>query len=102
MAKKNGSSGILPGENKDLRTGAGGMPPGLGRDGADTEGEADASAAADQSGEGLSVMSLRHKTIYPDYYRAGLKLSRQFRDYPVTKEQLVLLEEDPWVEVKKP
>ncbi len=47
------------------------------------------------------MVSLRHKTTYPRYYRAGLALANKFQDFPVTKEQLAILEKDPWVEVKK-
>jgi hypothetical protein len=41
---------------------------------------------------------LRHKTPYPHYRRAGLLLTQQFKPYAVTKEQLIILGKDPWVE----
>ena len=44
----------------------------------------------------LSV-TLRHKTEYPQYRRAGLVLTQKAQTYNVTKEQLAALKKDPWV-----
>jgi hypothetical protein len=43
-------------------------------------------------------VKLRHKTPHPHYRRAGLVLTNRFETYTVTKEQLIALRDDPWVE----
>ena len=47
------------------------------------------------------TVTLRHKTSYPQYRRAGLVLTSQFKPYEVTVEQLEVFKHDPWVEVGK-
>jgi hypothetical protein len=44
------------------------------------------------------TVTLRHKTPYPLYRRAGLLLTNQFKPYGVTAEQLAALKNDAWVE----
>lgn len=49
----------------------------------------------------LITVSVRHKTIYPVYRRAGLVLRGIAKEERVTAEQLETLKSDPWVEVKE-
>jgi hypothetical protein len=56
--------------------------------------------APPDTGEKQTV-TLRHKSPYPHYRRAGLVLTDQFKPYEVTALQLDALEEDSWVEIKK-
>lgn len=48
--------------------------------------------------EKISV-TLRHKTEYPRYRRAGLILKQTPGEFSVTTEQLEILKKDKWVEV---
>ena len=47
-------------------------------------------------------VTLRHTTPYPQYRREGLLLTRQFRPYTVTAEQLAVLKRDAWIEFQTP
>lgn len=49
----------------------------------------------------LITVSVRHKTTYPVYRRAGLVLRSTAKEEQVTAEQLETLMADPWVEVKE-
>ncbi|MDR0708862.1 MAG: hypothetical protein LBF77_02210 [Spirochaetaceae bacterium] len=44
-------------------------------------------------------VTLRHKTDYPKYRRAGLVLSQKAETREVTEAQLAALKKDPWVEI---
>lgn len=57
--------------------------------------------ADEESLEPKKSVSLRHKTEYSHYRRAGLVLTNQFKPYEVTEKQLEILEKDPWVEIGK-
>jgi hypothetical protein len=46
-------------------------------------------------------VTLRHKTPYPRYRRAGLLLTNQWAAYEVTEKQLAALKTDAWVEFQK-
>ncbi|MDR1286767.1 MAG: hypothetical protein LBK08_04075 [Treponema sp.] len=46
-------------------------------------------------------VTLRHKTPYPGYRRAGIVLTNQFKPYTVTAAQLAALKTDTWVEVQE-
>lgn len=46
----------------------------------------------------LVPVSLRHKSPHPHYRRAGLLLTKTAKTFEVTKEQLAVLANDPWVE----
>jgi hypothetical protein len=48
------------------------------------------------------TVTLRHKTPYSRYRRAGLLLDSQFKPYTVTAAQLAVLKTDAWVEFQKP
>jgi len=48
-----------------------------------------------------SPVTLRHKTEYPQYRRAGLVLTQKAQTYNVTEEQLAALKKDPWVVIGK-
>ena len=45
------------------------------------------------------TVNLRHKTDYPSYRRAGLLLTKQFKPYEVTTDQLETFKTDPWVDI---
>jgi hypothetical protein len=47
------------------------------------------------------TVSLRHKTPYRVYRRAGLVLTQTPKEYEVTETQLAALKADTWVEVTK-
>lgn len=49
----------------------------------------------------LITVSVRHKTTYPTYRRAGLVLRSTAKEEQVTTEELETLKADPWVEVKE-
>jgi hypothetical protein len=49
-----------------------------------------------------SLVTLRHKSPYPHYRRAGLLLTGRWKSYAVTAEQRAALENDAWVEIQKP
>jgi hypothetical protein len=49
--------------------------------------------------DAVVVVTLRHKTEYPTYRRAGLVLTKQPKAYRVTPEQLEVLAADQWVQV---
>jgi hypothetical protein len=51
--------------------------------------------------KGTIQVSLRHKTEYPQYRRAGLVLKQTSAEFYVTAEQLAVLKKDKWVEVKE-
>ncbi|MDR1575716.1 MAG: hypothetical protein LBS37_06900 [Treponema sp.] len=75
-----------------------GIPP-LPQEGGNTqikEGSGDTSPAVE--GNKVSV-TLRHKTGYPKYRRAGLILSQKPETHEVTETQLAILKKDTWVEV---
>jgi hypothetical protein len=55
---------------------------------------------ATQTENKISV-TLRHKTEYPQYRRAGIVLKQTPGEFSVTAEQLAVLEKDTWVEVVK-
>ncbi|MDR1316546.1 MAG: hypothetical protein LBK13_06695 [Spirochaetales bacterium] len=44
-------------------------------------------------------VKLRHKSPHPHYRRAGLLLAKTAKSFEVTKEQLAVLVNDPWVEL---
>jgi hypothetical protein len=52
-------------------------------------------------GDGLTAVTLRHKTEYPFYRRAGLVLKQKPGEFRVTAEQLAVLKNDKWVEIAK-
>jgi hypothetical protein len=52
-------------------------------------------------GDGLTAVTLRHKTEYPFYRRAGLVLKQKPGEFRVTAEQLAVLKNDKWVEIVK-
>ena len=54
-----------------------------------------------ETSEKKQTVTLRHKTTYPHYRRAGLVLTDQAKPYEVTEDQLAVLEKDAWVEIKK-
>jgi hypothetical protein len=47
------------------------------------------------------TVTLRHKTEYPHYRRAGLVLKQTPGEFRVTAEQLAALEKDKWVAIVK-
>lgn len=49
-------------------------------------------------GENKISVTLRHKTEYPLYRRAGLVLKQTPGEFSVTTEQLEILKKDKWVE----
>jgi hypothetical protein len=51
--------------------------------------------------QGTKAVSLRHKTEYPQYRRAGLILKQTHAEFYVTAEQLAVLKKDKWVEIKE-
>jgi hypothetical protein len=53
-----------------------------------------------EGGDGKTItVTLRHKTEYPHYRRAGLVLKQTPQTFSVTEAQLVLLMPDKWVEI---
>lgn len=68
------------------------------REAAEAQAKADEEAKAKSAAKAV-VASLCHKTIYPTYGRAGIRMTRQPQDYRVTAEQLAALKADPWVVV---
>jgi hypothetical protein len=52
-------------------------------------------------GDGLTAVTLRHKTEYPFYRRAGLVLKRAASEFRVAADQLAILKKDKWVEIVK-
>jgi hypothetical protein len=52
------------------------------------------------TGEKIRV-TLRHKTEYPRYRRAGFVLAQVPASYEVTESQLARLKKDPWVVIEK-
>jgi hypothetical protein len=46
------------------------------------------------------TVTLRHKTEYPRYRRAGLVLSQKAQSYDVTEAQLAALKKDKWVVIE--
>jgi hypothetical protein len=47
----------------------------------------------------LVPVTLRHKSPHAHYRRSGLLLAKTARSFEVTKEQLAVLVNDPWVEL---
>ena len=62
--------------------------------------EVQSPAAASNAGRKIFV-TLRHKTGYPRYRRAGLALTQKAETYEVTAEQLAALKKDKWVVIEK-
>jgi hypothetical protein len=48
------------------------------------------------------TVTLRHRSPYPLYRRAGLVLTRQWKPCEVSEEQLAALKNDAWVELQNP
>jgi hypothetical protein len=59
------------------------------------------SAKAGGPAVGGVTVTLRHRTPYPHYRRAGLLLTGQFKSYTVTAEQRAALQADTWVEFQR-
>jgi hypothetical protein len=66
---------------------------------AQTETEAAAKVQTESESTATKTVSLRHKTPYRVYRRAGLVLTQTPREYQVTQSQLTTLKADTWVEV---
>jgi hypothetical protein len=62
--------------------------------------EADKTPPKPDGAEKIAV-TLRHKTEYPQYRRAGLVLKQTPGEFRVTAEQLAALKKDKWVEIIK-
>ena len=60
---------------------------------------AKAKAEADAKAATKTSVTLRHKTEYPKYRRAGLVLSQKAEAYEVSASQLAALKSDKWIEV---
>jgi hypothetical protein len=84
-----------PDGNNTQTDGADSPPPGNGKPPA-PDGEKDGEKKLDS---GLTAVTLRHKTEYPLYRRAGLVLKQTPGEFRVTAEQLAALEKDKWVEI---
>jgi type IV secretory pathway VirB10-like protein len=56
---------------------------------------------SEKDGEKKTGVTLRHKTEYPFYRRAGLVLKQKPGEFRVTAEQLAVLKNDKWVEIVK-
>ncbi|MDR2136407.1 MAG: hypothetical protein LBO76_07310, partial [Treponema sp.] len=56
-------------------------------------------SGGDAAAGGVTV-TLRHKSPYPHYRRAGLLLTKQWKPYTVVAAQLAVLKEDSWVEIQ--
>jgi hypothetical protein len=54
---------------------------------------------ADGAEEKKTPVTVRHKTEFPKYRRAGLILTQKRETREVTEAQLAALKKDPWVEV---
>jgi hypothetical protein len=52
-----------------------------------------------EAGKRITV-TLRHKTEYPRYRRAGLVLSQKAQSYELTEAQLAALKKDKWVVIE--
>jgi hypothetical protein len=63
--------------------------------------ETEATAKAQVESAGKKTVSLRHKTPYRVYRRAGLVLTQTPKEYQVTQAQLAILGTDTWVEVSE-
>jgi hypothetical protein len=59
----------------------------------------DSDKAVEEAEAKMKTVSLRHKTQFPTYGRAGIRVTRQAKDYRVTAEQLAALKADANVEV---
>ena len=64
-------------------------------------GETPGSENQQKSAEKKIRVTLRHKTEYPRYRRAGLALGQTSAEYEVSKAQLAALKKDPWVVIEK-
>jgi type IV secretory pathway VirB10-like protein len=56
---------------------------------------------SEKDDEKKTAVTLRHKTEYPVYRRAGLVLKQKPGEFRVTAEQLAVLKNDKWVEIVK-
>lgn len=106
--------GLKIGEARELLKEAGyGVEPEAGKEGGGTplpeEGNAPKSESP-QDGAGKDPppateekirVTLRHKTEYPRYRRAGLAIAQIPATYNVTESQLARLKKDPWVVIEK-
>lgn len=68
------------------------------REAAEVQAKADAKATKEAKTKTV-VVSLRHKTPYAIYRRAGVVIGKVAADYSVNEEQLAVLETDALVEV---
>ena len=64
-------------------------------------GEIPGSENPQKSAEKKIRVTLRHKTEYPRYRRAGLALGQTSAEYEVSGAQLATLKKDPWVVIEK-
>lgn len=46
-------------------------------------------------------MMVRHKSILPNYYRAGLRFTKEFAEYEVPCDKVDTIKNDVWLEVKE-
>lgn len=46
-------------------------------------------------------MIVRHKSILPNYYRAGLRFTKEFAEYEVPCDKVDTIKNDMWLEVKE-
>lgn len=44
---------------------------------------------------------VRHKSILPNYYRAGLRFTKKFAEYEVPCDRVDTIKNDVWLEVKE-
>lgn len=59
------------------------------------------SGTGDSSEKEKIAVTLRHRSEYPQYRRAGLVLKQTPGEFRVTPEQLTALKKDKWVEIVK-
>jgi hypothetical protein len=59
----------------------------------------DSEKDSEKDDEKKTAVTLRHKTEYPVYRRAGLALKQKPGEFRVTAEQLAVLKNDKWVEI---
>lgn len=104
MSKNNGAA-VDPGAS-------GNQPPNGGaqetpeqkaaREAAEAEAKAKAEEEAKKKAsekQTVKTVILRHKTTFPTYGRAGIRMTNIPKEYRVTTEQLAVLKADPWFEV---
>jgi len=75
--------------------------PGAGQSSSPKDGPGAARGGGDSASKKKVSVTLRHKTEYPRYRRAGLVLTQKPETYEVTEEQLAALKKDKWVEIGK-